>query len=62
VVTGDGRLHHYRLDDYDAYFRRVRRRFEERLLSAERVSTYPEAVGSAPIGGATTITCPGWRG
>jgi len=44
VVTGDGRLHHYRLDDYDAYFRRVRRRFEERLLSAERVSTYPEPV------------------
>ena len=44
VVTGDGRLHHYRLDDYDAYFRRVRRRFEERLLSAERGSTYPEPV------------------
>jgi predicted RecB family nuclease len=44
VVTGDGRLHHYRLDDYDAYFRRVRRRFEERLLSAERVSTCPEPV------------------
>lgn len=44
VVTGDGRLHHYRLDDYDAYVRRVRRRFEERLLSAERVSTYPEPV------------------
>ena len=44
VVTGDGRLHQYRLDDYDAYFRRVRRRFEERLLSAERVSTYPEPV------------------
>ena len=62
MVTGDGRLHHYRLGDHDAYFRRVRRRFEERLLSAERVSTYPEAVGSAPIGGATTITCPGWRG
>jgi len=62
VVTGDGRLHHYRLDDYDAYFRRVRRRFEERLASAEGVSTYPEPVGSASIGGATTITFPGWRG
>ena len=36
VVTGDGRLHHYRLDAYDAYFRRVRRRFEEAVAIFER--------------------------
>jgi len=44
VVTGDGRTHAFRLDDYSAYFRRVRRRFEASLASEAPADTYPEPV------------------
>jgi uncharacterized protein len=44
VVTGDGRTHAFRLDDYSAYFRRVRRRFEASLSSEAPADTYPEPV------------------
>jgi uncharacterized protein len=44
VVTGDGRTHAFRLDDYSAYFRRVRGRFEASLASKAPADTYPEPV------------------
>lgn len=44
VVTGDGRTHSHRLDDYAAYFRRVRRRFEDSVAEGSAVETYPEPV------------------
>src|SRR5437773_2526784 len=44
VITGDGRTHAFRLDDYSAYFRRVRRRFEASLASEAPADTYPEPV------------------
>ncbi|PYQ20798.1 MAG: nuclease [Acidobacteria bacterium] len=44
VVTGDGRTHELRLDDYAAYFRRVRCRFEEAVAAGAPTDTYPEPV------------------
>jgi predicted RecB family nuclease len=44
VVTGDGRTHAFRLDDYSAYFRRMRGRFEASLASDAPADTYPEPV------------------
>jgi predicted RecB family nuclease len=44
VVTGDGRTHAFRLDDYSAYFRRVRERFAASLGSSAPADTYPEPV------------------
>ena len=43
VATGDGQLHPHRVNDYAAYYRHVRARFEDRLL-AEGVETYPDPV------------------
>lgn len=45
VITGDGEAHRHRLGDYTAYFRSIRRRFEERLFcQTGPVETYPDPV------------------
>jgi predicted RecB family nuclease len=45
VVTGDGVEHPHRLNDYAAYFRFARRRFEERVLGGSTgADTYPDPV------------------
>jgi uncharacterized protein len=47
VVTGDREAHEHRLDDYAAYYRAAKRRFEERVFGATQASpppTYPEPV------------------
>ena len=52
VVTGDRESHVHRLDDYAAYYRAAKRRFEERVFPADasaapaapRTDTYPEPV------------------
>jgi predicted RecB family nuclease len=45
VVTGDSEEHPYRLDDYAAYYRHVKRRFEERVLGGSAAQgTYPDPV------------------
>ena len=52
VVTGDRESHVHRLDDYAAYYRSAKRRFEERVFAAgpsdapvaPRTDTYPEPV------------------
>jgi predicted RecB family nuclease len=47
VITGDGVGHPYRTDDFSAYFRYVRSRFDERIsagLEGIAVETYPEPV------------------
>lgn len=48
VITGDSEEHWYRLDDFAAYFRSVRARFEERAASAEH-ATYPDPVDHCRI-------------
>ncbi|PYQ49137.1 MAG: nuclease [Acidobacteria bacterium] len=42
VITGDGAAHPYRLEDFAAYYRMVKRRLEERLAQGDE--TYPEPV------------------
>ena len=47
VITGDGLRHPYRTDEYSAYFRYVRRRFDARLvegLANTAEATYPDPV------------------
>ena len=49
VVTGDGTTHSHRLDDYAAFYRTVKRRFEERVFGSDRPpagspNTYPNPV------------------
>jgi uncharacterized protein len=45
VVTGDGEMHPHRLADYGAYYRMVKRRFEERVFGDEDPpATYPDPV------------------
>ncbi len=46
IVTGDGRTHPLRLEDYAAYYREVKRRFEARLLVGldGGPATYPDPV------------------
>jgi predicted RecB family nuclease len=45
VVTGDRRGHPHRLDDYAAYYRSAKRRFEARVFgSSQQPATYPEPV------------------
>jgi predicted RecB family nuclease len=47
VVTGDRQSHPHRLDDYAAYYRSAKRRFEERVFETARGDappTYPEPV------------------
>ena len=47
VVTGDRQSHPHRLDDYAAYYRSVKQRFEERLFATapeDVPPTYPEPV------------------
>ena len=45
VVTGDGAMHPHRLADYGAYYRAVKRRFEERVFGDDdRPETYPDPV------------------
>ncbi len=58
VVTGDGIAHPHRLEDYAAYYRAAKARFEERLAAdaATRESTeptYPEPVDHCRV-------CPWW--
>jgi predicted RecB family nuclease len=47
VVTGDRQSHPHRLDDYAAYYRSAKRRFEERVFETapgDAAPTYPEPV------------------
>jgi predicted RecB family nuclease len=47
VVTGDSETHTLRLDDFAAFYRSVKRRFEERVFGAGRLApptTYPDPV------------------
>lgn len=47
VITGDGVRHPYRTDDFSAYFRYVRARFDARIgagLAGEPAETYPDPV------------------
>ena len=45
VVTGDGAEHPYRLDDFSAYYRHAKRRFEQRVLGGSgALPTYPDPV------------------
>jgi predicted RecB family nuclease len=45
VVTGDGVEHPYRLEDYAAYYRFAKARFEARVLGGSRaIDTYPDPV------------------
>ncbi|MBA2380717.1 MAG: TM0106 family RecB-like putative nuclease [Chloroflexi bacterium] len=47
VITGDSETHTLRLDDYSAFYRAVKRRFEDRVFGAGRLaprSTYPDPV------------------
>ena len=47
VVTGDRQAHPHRLDDYAAYYRSAKRRFEERVFetaAGDAPPTYPEPV------------------
>jgi predicted RecB family nuclease len=45
VVIGDGTLHAHRLADYGAYYREVKRRFEERVFGERKpADTYPDPV------------------
>ena len=56
VVTGDATSHPYRYDDYAAYYRSVKARFEGRIFgpgAAATPATYPEPVGHCDI-------CPWW--
>ena len=56
VVTGDAAGHAYRFDDYAAYYRSARTRFEARLFgpgAAAAPATYPEPVPHCDI-------CPWW--
>ena len=50
VVTGDGEMHPHRLADYGAYYRMVKRRFEERVFGDEDPpATYPDPVDHCSI-------------
>ena len=50
VVTGDGEMHPHRLADYGAYYRMVKRRFEERVFGDEDPpATYPDPVDHCGI-------------
>ncbi|HEX9188816.1 MAG TPA: TM0106 family RecB-like putative nuclease, partial [Vicinamibacteria bacterium] len=60
VVTGDSTRHPYRFDDYAAYYRSARARFEERVFGpgpigdpVDTTATYPEPVNHCDI-------CPWW--
>ena len=56
VVTGDASTHAYRYDDYAAYYRASKARFEERIFGAGAgavAATYPEPVSHCDI-------CPWW--
>ncbi|MES2209193.1 MAG: TM0106 family RecB-like putative nuclease [Chloroflexota bacterium] len=59
VVTGDSTTHAHRYQDYAAYYRSVKTRFEERIFpaggpaAAPIARTYPEPVGHCDI-------CPWW--
>ena len=56
VVTGDATSHPYRFDDYAAYYRFSKARFETRIfghLAEEAPPTYPEPVAHCDI-------CPWW--
>ncbi|MEO8468683.1 MAG: TM0106 family RecB-like putative nuclease [Chloroflexota bacterium] len=58
VVTGDGIAHPHRLEDYAAYYRAAKFRFEERLAADEArpvpaQATYPEPVDHCRV-------CPWW--
>jgi predicted RecB family nuclease len=47
VITGDGVRHPYRTDDFSAYFRYVRARFDQRVTDGfrgEEAATYPDPV------------------
>ena len=45
VVTGDGVEHPHRLEDYAAYYRHAKARFEARVLGGSRaIDTYPDPV------------------
>lgn len=44
IVTGDTLVHRHRLAEYSAYFRHVRRKFEERMAAEKKPSTYPDPV------------------
>ena len=47
VVTGDSETHTLRLDDFAAFYRAVRQRFEDRVFGSRRAtppSTYPDPV------------------
>ena len=49
VVTGDGATHAMRLDDYAAYYRAVKRRFEREIFGdARRTSARPSYSGHLP--------------
>ncbi len=52
VVTGDRESHPHRLDDYAAYYRAAKRRFEARVFPASPTAppaTYPEPVGHCRV-------------
>lgn len=58
VVTGDGIAHPHRLEDYAAYYRAAKARFEERLAADAATeeatrATYPEPVDHCRV-------CPWW--
>jgi uncharacterized protein len=56
VVTGDSTSHPYRYDDYAAYYRSARARFEDRIFgpgAAGTPATYPEPVNHCDV-------CPWW--
>ena len=44
VVTGDGQAHPHRLDDFAAYYRAAKARFEARLAETDPAASYPEPV------------------
>lgn len=53
IVTGDGTSHAHRLDDFAAFYRTVKRRFEERIFGAgaddDLDGTYPDPVGHCRV-------------
>ncbi|MBI2775755.1 MAG: TM0106 family RecB-like putative nuclease [Chloroflexi bacterium] len=56
VVTGDAGVHPHRYDDYAAYYRATKARFEARVFGPDAdvaPATYPEPVGHCDI-------CPWW--
>ncbi len=49
VVTGDGVAHPHRLEDYAAYYRAAKTRFEARLAAEAEMDVADEAAGGTPL-------------